>query len=131
MDTDTHAVHADDDLYTVVQMLIQKTVTGAPVVDDAGKVVGMITEAECLGLLSHGSDGSVARGKVADFMTDQAITVRPDMDIYYVAGLFNANPTRRRFAVTGDDEQLVAVVTRKDILKLVHRELMRSPSMRP
>ncbi len=128
MDTETHAVSASDDLYEVVRMLISESVTGAPVVDADGKVVGMITEAECLRLLSKGADGDVPHGNVEAFMCDSCVTVRPEMDIYYAAGLFNGHPSRRRFAVVDADDKLVAVVTRKDILKLVHRQLMRSPS---
>ena len=127
MDRQTHAVRVDDDLYEVVRTLIDETVTGAIVVDDAGSPVGMITEAECLKLLSEGSDNKAPHGTVKDFMTE-VVTVRPEMNIYHVAGLFNMHPTRRRFAVVDADGKLVAVVTRKDILKLVHRELMVSPA---
>lgn len=131
MDTDTHEVHADDDLYDVVRMLITKSVTGAPVVDADRKVLGMFTEAECLRLLSKGTGGEVPHGPVADFMSRHPVEVRPEMDIYYAAGLFNANPTLRRFAVVNEHEVLVAVVTRKDLLRLVHAQLMRSTSAPP
>jgi len=131
MDPVTHAVRAGDDLYEVVRMLITESVTGAPVVDESGRVVGMLTEGDCLRLLSKGSGGDVPRGTVREFMSESNVTVSPEMDIYYAAGLFNGKPERRRFAVVDGDDKLVAVVTRKDILKLVHRELMRSPSVVP
>ena len=130
METETHAVGAADDLYEVIRTLIEESVTGAPVVDEDRKVVGMITEAHCLRLISHGdAEGDAPFGTVRDFM-GEAIEVKPTMDIYYVAGLFNAHPDSRRFAVVDDDGRLVAVVTRKDILKVVHSQLMKSPSMR-
>lgn len=129
MDRQTHAVHAHNNLYEVIGTLIDMSVTGAPVIDDDERVVGMITEAECLKLLSEGSDAAAPHGTVGDFMTD-AVTVRPDMDIYYVAGLFNTHPNCRRFAVVDADEKLVAVVTRKDILRVVHGRLMSSQAVR-
>lgn len=128
MDPQTHAVRVNDDLYDVVSTLIDESVTGAIVVDDDGVAVGMITEAECLKLLSEGADNKAPHGIVKDFMTD-VITVRPAMNIYHVAGLFNAHPTRRRFAVVDDVGKLIAVVTRKDILKLVKNQLMISPAV--
>jgi CBS domain-containing protein len=44
------------------------------------------------------------------------------MDVYFVAGMFLAEPTQRRFAVV-DDGNLVGVVTRKDILRAVRAGL--------
>ena len=125
MDSQTHAVRAEDDLYQVIKTLIDESVTGAIVVDTHGQPVGMITEAEGLKLLSEGAGGDVPRGKVGDFMCE-VVSVKPNMDIYYTAGLFNANPTRRRFAVVDGSNKLIGVVTRKDILKLVHSQLMSS-----
>ena len=125
MDRQTHAVGVDDDLYEVVKMLIDESVTGAIVVDDAGVPVGAITEAECLKLLSEGADHEAPHGTVKDFMAE-VVTVRAEMNIYHVAGLFNMHPTVRRFAVVDAAGKLIAVVTRKDILKLVHSQLMTS-----
>lgn len=127
MDRQTHAVQAGDDLHQVIRTLIDESVTGVIVVDADNKPVGMLTEAECLKLLSQGSDGEVPRGKVGDFMCE-VVCVKPEMDIYYTAGLFNANPTRRRFAVVDASNTLIAVVTRKDILKLVQAELLQRTS---
>lgn len=123
MDRETHAVRASDDLYEVVRVLIDKSVTGAIVVDADAKPIGMITEAECLKLLSEGAGGDVPKGTVRDFMTE-VVSVKPNMDIYYTAGLFNSHPHQRRFAVVDDGGKLIAVVTRKDILKLVHATLV-------
>lgn len=125
MDRQTHAVRVHDDLYEVVRTLIDESVTGAVVVDEQGIPVGVISEAECLKLLSEGDEHRAPQGTVEDFMAE-IITVRPEMNIYHVAGLFNANPTMRRFAVVDDDGRLIAVVTRKDILKLVHSQLMQA-----
>ena len=45
------------------------------------------------------------------------------MDVYYVAGMFLNEATRRRFMVM-DGQRLVGVVTRKDILRAVHTGLV-------
>ena len=42
--------------------------------------------------------------------------VAPEMDIYYVAGLFNADVSVRRFPVVENGE-LIGVITRKDLLR--------------
>jgi CBS domain-containing protein len=44
------------------------------------------------------------------------------MDVYFVAGMFLAEPTQRRFVVA-DNGNVVGVVTRKDILRAVRAGL--------
>jgi CBS domain-containing protein len=122
MDTDTHALSEDDDILVAVRRLIDEGVTGAPVVDGTGKVVGMLSEYDCLRLVAEGHRGDVARGAVRDFMSTTFTTVPPNMDVYYVAGMFLKDPANRRFAVVEGDH-LVGVVTRKDILRAVESGL--------
>lgn len=125
MDTDTHALSVDDDIRDAVRRLIDEGVTGAPVVDAAGRVVGMLSEFDCLRLLAEGSHGDLARGTVRDFMSAGFTSVPPTMDVYYVAGLFLKDPATRRFVVTEGDH-LLGVITRKDILRAVQAGLPRS-----
>jgi len=122
MDTETHTLSAADDILFALCRLIDEGVTGAPVIDDEGRVVGMLSEYECLRLLAEGSGGDRPRGQVRDFMTATFTTVQPTMDVYYVAGMFLNEPTRRRFVVM-EGQRLVGVVTRKDILRAVRAGL--------
>jgi CBS domain-containing protein len=55
-------------------------------------------------------------------MTTQFTAVPSTMDIYYVAGMFLADPRHRRFVVV-DGGQLVGVITRKDILRAIRTGL--------
>lgn len=118
MDTNTHALTAEDDILRAVARLIDEGVTDAPVVDDAGQVVGMLSEYGCLRLLAEGRGGDPPRGPISEFMSREFTTVPPSMDVYFVAGMFLAEPTQRRFVVM-DDGHLVGVITRKDILRAV------------
>src|SRR5687767_2104388 len=90
MDTETHALDETDDIYDAVRRLIDEGVTGAPVVDASGNLSGMLSELECLRLLSAGdrAQADAPVGTVADFMLREFHTVTPDMDVYYVAGMF-------------------------------------------
>jgi len=122
MDRDTHALSADDDILTALGRLIDEGVTGAPVVDDDGRVIGVLSELNCLRLLAEGSGGNRVSGAVRDFMATEFTVVPSNMDIYYVAGMFLGDPAHRRFIVI-DQGQLVGVVTRKDILRAVRSGL--------
>lgn len=122
MDTRTHALSPEDDILAAVQRLINEGVTDAPVLDDRNRLVGMLSEYDCLRLLSEGRDGNPPRGKVRDFMSEKVTVVPPTMDVYFVAGMFLAEPTQRRFVVV-DGEKVAGVVTRKDILRAVQTGL--------
>lgn len=118
MDTETHALDHHLDVHAGVRHLIDGQITGAPVVDGA-RLVGMFSEYECLRLLTKGTgDANAPDGTVGDFMIREFHTVSPDMDVYYVAGLFLADPSTRRFPVIEGD-RLVGVITRKDVLRAV------------
>ncbi len=121
MNTETHAVEANAPILTALRTLLDNGVTGAPVVEN-GSLVGMISEFECLKLLTHGdADADVPQGTVRGFMRQATAVVQPGMDVYYVAGLFLAHADIRRFPVVEGD-RLMGVVTRKDILRAIgHR----------
>jgi len=122
MDTRTHALSEDDDILVAVRRLIAEGVTDAPVVDTESRVVGMLSEYGCLRLLSEGRDGNPPEGTVRDFMVEKFTVVPPTMDVYFVAGMFLADPTQRRFVVM-DGDRLVGVITRKDVLRAVRSGL--------
>jgi predicted transcriptional regulator len=122
MDSATHALSVDDDIQLAVRRLIDEGVTSAPVVDDQGRVVGELSEYDCLRLLAEGHGGEIPRGRVGDFMTTTFTAVPPAMDVYYAAGMFLRDPVHRRFLVM-DGPRLLGVVTRKDILRAVRAGL--------
>jgi CBS domain-containing protein len=122
MDRMTHALSADDDILVAVRHLIEEGVTDAPVLDGEGRLVGMLSEYDCLRLLTEGRNGRQPRGPVREFMSRNPTRVPPTMDVYFVAGMFLSEPTQRRFVVV-DDGELVGVVTRKDVLRAVQAGL--------
>jgi CBS domain-containing protein len=122
MDADIHALSADDDILVAVRRLIEEGVTDAPVLDDEGRLIGMLSEYDCLHLLAEGRDGNQPHGPVGEFMSKNVTWVPPAMDVYFVAGMFLAEPTQRRFVVA-DNGNVVGVVTRKDILRAVRAGL--------
>jgi CBS domain-containing protein len=96
-------------------------VTGAPVVDEAGDLVGMLTERDCLKLVAEGTDAQRPHGTVESLMTTDVTTTSPDMDVYYVAGLF-LTKTFRRLPVI-EEGRIVGAITRFDILRVMEANL--------
>jgi CBS domain-containing protein len=121
MDTVVQTLRPETQILDAVDFLLEKHVTGAPVVDGENRVVGILTEKDCLNLLAAGSDADLPRGTVADFMTTEVQTIPPSMDVYFCAGLF-MNTTVRRFPVV-DEGKLVGAITRFDILRAIQKNL--------
>ena len=121
MDSVVPTLSPDTDVLVAVDFLLSKHVTGAPVVDEENRVVGMITEKDCLRLLSTGMEADVPRGRVRDFMTTAVTTIEPTMNVYYVAGLFLRANFRRLPVV--ENGKLVGAITRFDILRVIQANL--------
>lgn len=117
MDEVVPTLSPDADILDAVDFLLAHHVTGAPVVDRSGVLVGILTETDCLRLLSQGHQGEPASGKVSDFMTKNPKTVPPHMDIYYAAGIFLSGNFRRLPVVK--DGAVVGAITRFDILRAI------------
>lgn len=122
MDTVVHTLSPDDDILHAVRFLLRRHVTGAPVINSKREVVGIVTEKDCLRLLAQGDDDKDRpKGKVADYMTKEVRTVPPDMDVYFVAGMF-LNDFVRRFPVV-DEGKLVGAITRFDVLRAIETHM--------
>jgi CBS domain-containing protein len=121
MDTQVYALNPETEILEAVGFLLEHHVTGAPVVDEAGHLVGMLTEKDCLRLIATGADANRPRGTVAEFMTTAITTISPDTDVYYAAGLFLHQAFRRLPVIEGG--RLVGAITRFDILRVIHANL--------
>ncbi|MEJ2299643.1 MAG: CBS domain-containing protein [Woeseiaceae bacterium] len=98
-----------------IHELVRHRMAGAPVVDDAGNLVGMLSELDCLKVaLQAGYHGEYG-GPVRDYMSADVKTVNAEMSIVDLAQRFQ--DTRfRRFPVT-DKNRLVGQISRRDVLR--------------
>ncbi len=98
-----------------IQELVEHRIAGAPVVDDHGNLVGMLSEFDCMQVvLSAGYHGEPG-GPISDLMVSDVKTVDAGMSIVDLAELFIA--TRyRRFPVLKDN-RLVGQISRRDVLR--------------
>jgi CBS domain-containing protein len=117
MDLKVATLQPDMDILEAIDFLIANHVTGAPVVDHELRVLGMLTEKDCLRLLALGSGDDVAQGTVRDFMTTQLTVIEPRTNIYFAAGLFLSHSFRRIPVVEGG--KLVGAITRFDLVRAV------------
>jgi CBS domain-containing protein len=107
----------DTDLLDAVCVLIDRRISGAPVVDERGNLVGVLTERDFLrAVLVAGYHGEIS-GRVEDYMTTEVRAVNADDSLLDVAALF-IETKHRRYPVM-EDNRIVGLVARRDVLRAV------------
>jgi CBS domain-containing protein len=96
--------------------LLRHGFSGAPVVDAAGRLLGVLSELDCLEALATSAFDQAPSGLVADRMHRDLDTIRPDTDLFTVVEHFRQN-VHRRLLVVDDDANLLGVVARRDVLR--------------
>ena len=105
----------ETDVLDAIHELVQKRIAGAPVVDDQGNLVGMLSELDCMKIaMTAGYHGDMG-GPVADFMTADAVTIDANMSIFDLAQLFLTSGFRRYPVMS--DNRLVGQISRRDVLR--------------
>jgi len=118
MDQVVPTIGPDMKIMKAVDYLLRHRVTGVPVVDSDGSLLGIITETDLLKLVTEGIQGQPpTEATVAEYMSTDVVTVPPTMDIYYVAGIFLKNKFRRLPVV--EDGKIVGAITRFDLLRVI------------
>lgn len=140
MTTEVLTVEPETPLKDVARLMIEHGVSGIPVVDPTGLVVGVVSEADLL-LKERGAAG-VARRPLAwllgdskateremvkitaiaarDAMTDPPLTIGPDRPLREAADLMIREQVNR-LPVVGRAGRLVEIVTRADVVRAFSR----------
>lgn len=105
----------DMDVLDAVHLLVQQRIAGAPVVDEHGNLIGMLSELDCLKVALNASYHGNWGGPVADFMSGDTQTVEAEMSIIDLAQVFVDTGFRRFPVVT--ENRLVGQISRRDVLR--------------
>lgn len=101
----------------IIDIIIEKRISGAPVLDDNRKLVGIISEKDCLRIIVEQAYHNLPSGarKVEDYMTRDVKTLSPDSDVVAAANEFLNTPVRRLPVV--ENGTLLGQISRRDILR--------------
>jgi CBS domain-containing protein len=124
-------------VHEVARQFLERQISGAPVVDDKGELVGIISEGDLLHRVEAGTERRrswwlrafteantlateyvKAHGrKVSDVMTHSVITAAPETPLHEVATLLEKNAIKRLPIL--ENGQLVGIVSRANLLQAV------------
>ena len=104
-----------DSVVHAMATLLERGISGAPVVDEDGALVGILSEVDLIQVVVQDSYYDDPVGIVADFMQTSVECVDPDMDIFSLAQQFLGHH-RRRYPVLEND-RLVGQISRRDVLR--------------
>lgn len=109
----------DTDVLTAIHKLLENGISGAPVVDDHGTLIGMLSEKDCLKVALQASYEEMPAGKVGEYMNHSVATVHADTGIVEVAKMFMQGGYRRYPVL--EENRLVGQISRRDVLRALER----------
>ena len=120
MVTDLITFKPDTRIKEVVNSLLDNRITGAPVLNSKGQVVGMIDDKDCLQLLvGHVYYNRPGRDEtVSNYMSNIMKSISIHDNIVQVADIF-LSTKYKRLLVMDDDGKLAGQISRRDILRAV------------
>lgn len=111
-------VRVDATLSEAMGVIIDNRISGLCVVDDAGNLVGILSELDCLRAILGAVYNKTSVGQVRDYMaSDNLIVAHPEEDIVDVAQDMLMNNKRRRPVV--ENGRLIGQITCRQLLKAV------------
>ncbi len=137
MTTPVYTVGPDTPIPEVARLLVERHISGVPVVDEAGRLVGIVTEADLLPKEAGPAGLPLAalfepdapevrehlrryRGRlVREVMTREVVTATEDTPAQQLAVLMLRKQVNRIPIVRGD--RVVGIVTRNDLLRVFLR----------
>ena len=142
--------HVDDKISDVAQQLRDNKISGAPIVDDDNKVIGIVSEGDIMRLLEVHSPrlnlilpspldlielpirmkyemdeiaedmNRAASVLIGEIMTKNVYTIKEDDDISDAAQFMDTHSVNR-LPVVDDEDKLIGIITRGDLISAMVR----------
>jgi CBS domain-containing protein len=111
-------VRADDSMGSAMRVILDNKISGVCVVDDQQRLVGILSELDCLNAVLQANYNETGVGLVRDHMAhDNLVVANPHEDITDVAQDMLRKHKRRRPVV--EDGKLVGQITCRQLLSAV------------
>ena len=115
MKKDFLTLDPDMDVLRAAQLLLKANISGAPVLDGYGRLVGILTERDFMQVALQGFYHGEPGGLVKKHMSLEPQYVSPDENILTVAEMFIQGRFQRYPVI--DNGRLVGVIARRDVMR--------------
>ena len=111
------AFDPDQPVVEAIDIMLDKKISGGPVLNEKGELIGMLSEKDCLKIIVDRAYHNQPNQKstVKDYMSVNVATVDINKDVAEVANMFLSNNFRRYPVV--ENGKLKGQVSRRDIMK--------------
>ncbi len=104
-------------IFEAAETFIKNKISGAPVTDKDNKLVGILSEWDCLSVILKGEFEEYPSGNVSEYMSKDVITVSADTGVFEVTQLF-IDKRYHRIPVV-ENNKLVGIISRRDLLSAI------------
>jgi CBS domain-containing protein len=111
------AVHPDMEVCEAVTILLKHRTSAMPVVNEGGKLVGILAERDCLEAFVNEEYYDSPTALVRDLMSSEVVTVGPDADIFQAAELFSHHKFHSLPVLSR--QRLVGEISRRDVIRAI------------
>lgn len=116
MSTDLEAGRENATITEIGTRLLLRSINGMPIIEENGKVIGMLTVIDILRAIKENRDLDTLKAK--DLMTRDPKIVHQQTDMIEIINLMDSQGIETVPVVDEDnDDRLIGVVSRKDILE--------------
>ena len=109
-------ISPDATLSDTIKLLLEKKISGMPVVDSKGKMIGIISEKD---ILNFAFSGNLNNTRVVEVMTKDVVSFTSDTDINTITLAIGENKFRRVPIIDGG--KLVGIISRRDIIRVAFK----------
>ncbi len=122
MATNLHTFTPDQGIDEAIDIMLEKRISGGPVLNEHGDLVGVLSERDCLKVMVESNYMNLPSGKgiVSDYMTKDVQTIDISKDVLDAANMFLSGAVRR-FPVV-ENGKLKGQISRRDVMRAA-REL--------
>lgn len=113
---------ADATIFETIDVLVENRISGAPVVNAEGKIIGVVSEKDLMIALDFLGDKKAAMAQVNEFMTRNVVLLTEETTIKEISQTLVRENIKRIPIVK--NEQVVGIVSRRDILRVIKEQGM-------
>ncbi len=115
MTEDVVTINPESSLEEAIELLLLQQISGLPVTDNEGHLVGIVTE---FALLAIVYDEKIRQETVSKYMTTEVLTIDVDDPIRKIADMCIVHRVRR--VPVMENGRIVGMISRRDVLKALY-----------